>query len=380
MWMSVVKDFRGTIPLRVQALPDGTWCPTKTPIAQIMNTEDGFGELVTWFEPILLKCAFPSGCATNAFKIKQYLESKNLPLHRVHSFGYRGYNSIQDAIWGGSAWNIFLTGTDDFHTKQYTPNAKISSIMATAHKVTQQFDDELKGEYHAIDATIKAGKNIMAMVIDTYDPVNFINNYLLKITQYAKDKGVHVVFRPDSGNLLEQTKQIYNMIKENGFTNVSVIIGEGMDLEKMKEFDKWFITNGVPLTFVNYGIGAGFYKHIERDTTGLAMKTAYSNGSNRMKLVKSDPFKQSIPGTVNLIRNEDNEMVVEYTRDGLFVDIYNFDNRSQRPFKFEQSWDDVQRIAHEQIEKGYINQEKIIISPEIETHINEFKLKYWNEK
>ena len=33
LWMSVVKDFRGRIPLRVQALPDGTACPKGTPFA-----------------------------------------------------------------------------------------------------------------------------------------------------------------------------------------------------------------------------------------------------------------------------------------------------------------------------------------------------------
>ena len=189
MWYKIATELKGRIPLRVQALPDGTWVPKGTPFAQITNTEEGFGELVTWFEAVLLHSYFPSGCATEALAIRQYLEDMGLPLYRVHSFGFRGHHSLEDAYWASTAWNIFLTGTDDYHSKYHTPNAPIKSIPATAHKVIQQFDDEFEGFKRSIDMATKYESKMVALVIDTYDPERVINEMIGKLITYAKVKG-----------------------------------------------------------------------------------------------------------------------------------------------------------------------------------------------
>ena len=382
MWMRIVQEFNGKIPIRAQGVPDGTWVPKGSVFGQVENTEEGFGEVVTYFEPKLLRCAFASGCATRAYFISKYLKDKKLVNHRIHSFGLRGHVSDESSVFAGTAWNLFMTGTDDFHTKQYTPNAQIKSIMATAHKVMQQFDDEYEGALRVINQAKNTG--IVAIVIDTYDPINFIENYLVKLSKHAKEIGVHVVYRPDSGDLLQQTKQIYNISVNEGLDNISVIIGEGITPQKIEQYDKWFEENEIPLSFVFFGMGAGFYKDIERDTTGLAMKTAYSNGADRMKLVKGSPFKQSIPGNVGLFRNkETGEIYVDYGRDEnsdrtpLFVDIYHFNARSDRQETFVQNWDDVNKRVKIEIEKGYVNQKDIIISELIKSNIKKFQDKYW---
>jgi len=369
IWYDVATKLKGRIPLRVQALPDGTWVPKGTPFAQIGNTEDGYGELVTWFEGVLLHSYFPSGCATEAFKIRKYLEKKRLSLHRVHSFGFRGHQSLESAYWAGTAWNLFLTGTDDFHTKFHTPNAEISSIPATAHKVIQQFDDEFEGFIRAIDVGATYENKMVALVIDTYDPIRVIDEMAGKLITYAKNKGVHIVFRPDSGDLMDQAIKIWNRYKYAD--NWSMIIGEGMSLDKMIEYDNFLELAGYPLERMAYGIGAGFYKHIDRDYLGHAMKTAYSNGKDRMKLTSS--YKQSIPGNVNLIM-EDNLMTADYTRDGLYQDIYYFNARSDRQEIIRQDWDDIQKIALSNLGKEL--QENIVQSHLIQTNINTFKEKY----
>ena len=63
-----VKDL-----IKIQALSDGTWCPLNTPFAQVSNTKKGFGELVRWWEGVLLHAWFPSVCATRAFEIQRNL-------------------------------------------------------------------------------------------------------------------------------------------------------------------------------------------------------------------------------------------------------------------------------------------------------------------
>jgi len=319
LWERVVDECNGYIPIRIQTVPEGTWCPTGTPFAQIRNTVEGFGEMVTWFEAMFMHSYFPSACATQAFRMRKYLEQKKRQygygdsfMLRLHSFGFRGHKSLEDAYWAGSAWNLFLHGTDDFHTTVHTPKeANIVSISALAHKVTQQFDDELEGFKHAIKATADVGEKIVALVIDTYDAYRVINEYLIPLAKYAEELGVHIVIRPDSGDTWDQVVAAYRIISRHylPIKNVSAIIGENMDFENVKKADAYFEQHGVPLNFVSYGVGGGFYNYITRETQGWAMKTAFSNGKPRMKF-SENPIKRSIPGIVGLYRNEYGDLVV----------------------------------------------------------------------
>jgi len=375
MWMNVVDNLKGWIPLKVEALPDGSWVPQGTPFAQVTNTDENFGELVTWWEGIFLHSYFPSECATRALEMRRYLEKNNLPLHRLHSFGFRGHRSLEDAYWTTSAWNMFLTGTDDFHGQYHCPNAKLGSIPATAHKTIQQFDDEKQGFIHAIDQAKAKGHNIVALVIDTYDPVNFIHHIMRPVLEHAENLGMNVVLRPDSGDVLKQTEIIYGFVKFWDFKNVSMIIGEGMSFRKVREYDDYLRKNGIPLEFMNYGIGAGYYNDIERDTLGFAMKTAYSNGKDRMKLTVSNPYKQSIPGCVNIVK-ENNKMIVDYTRHGLYQTIYEMDEHSTRPKLIRQKWEEIRDLALAQD----TSQTVIILSGLVKENINGFRERYLHEK
>mgnify|MGYP001187648265 CR=1 FL=1 len=309
LFRRVVNECNGYAPIAVESVPEGTWCPAGTPFAQVYNTVEGFGELVTWWEGMFMHAYFPSGCATEAFHMRRYLEAKQEEhgadsgfLWRIHSFGFRGHRSLEDAYWAGTAWNLSLQGTDDFHTTHHTPQAVIGSIAALAHKVTQQYDDELACFMQAIDSTADAGEKIVALVIDTYDANRVIEKYLPELGRHARQKGVRIVMRPDSGDVLGQAIAIYRVAQANDLLDaVGVIIGEGMGFEQVKRYDATLEAEGVPLAFVAYGVGSGFYNHIDRDTYGWAMKTAYSNGKDRMKFAMV-ALKRSIPGRVRLVR------------------------------------------------------------------------------
>lgn len=362
LWMQVVNDLSGKPPLEIEAVPDGTYVPVGTPFAQIRNTVKGFGELVSWNEVVLLKPFFPSGCATRAMWMSHYLEGGNveksrLPLNRFHSFGFRGYPTMEAAYWGGTAWNLFLQGSDDFASSSWTPHAQIGSIAAEAHKVIQQFDVETDAYTWAIDSAKKHGQSIVAIVIDTYDPWRFISKYLVDVARYAKSKGIWVVFRPDSGDVISQAHAIWEQKARNGLDNVSVIIGEGMSFHQAREYDTTLYNANIPLSFVFYGVGAGFYKDIDRDYLGWSMKTAYSNGANRMKFAAS-AIKQSIPGVVDLLRDDNNDVYVELRPLGsegiasprlgnsLFKTVWGFDGEKEETNR--QTWDDVYAMAHRQ--------------------------------
>ncbi|MFC4101782.1 nicotinate phosphoribosyltransferase [Paenibacillus xanthanilyticus] len=380
----VVDECGGYAPLAVESLPEGTWCPAGTPFAQIRNTKEGFGELVTWWEGVLMHAYFPSACATEAFHMRRYLEEKREALGadesffwRFHSFGFRGHRSLEDAYWAGTAWNLSLQGTDDFHTTKHTPRANIGSIAALAHKVTQQYDDELQCFMHAIDSTADSGEAIVALVIDTYDANRVIDRYLPLLAERARERGVKIVLRPDSGDVLRQAIDIYKAAERHGaLTEVGVIIGEGMSFEQAKRYDQALEENGVPLAFVAYGIGSGFYNDLDRDTLGWAMKTAYSNGSDRMKF-SMDPLKRSIPGRVGIVMEQDTLTVLaheEMNGRGLYVTIYDYDGAAQQEMKplDETHWTDVRDRVRAQAAR----QERIQLSARIVHKMEQIAAKY----
>ena len=382
----VVKECHGYFPIEVQALPEGTWCPTGTPFAQVRNTVEGFGELVTWLEGIFLQSSFPCAVATEAFHLRQYLEDlkkgegfDDSIYSKIHSFGFRGHRSLEDAYWAGTAWNLFLFGTDDFHTKLHTPTAKVSSISALAHKVTQQYDDEYQGYIHTIDATAKAGESIVAIVIDTYDANRFIEEYLVKLALYASEKDVHIVIRPDSGDVLKQSVDVYRIVYKNKLTNVSVIIGESMSLQNVLRYDRFLKIKQVPLDFVSYGIGGGFYNHITRDTLGFAMKTAYSNGAPRMKF-GMDEIKRSIPDKVALIQiggkliAEREELAEDSILFELYEEVYRHHDTMDKPIVNYPNWEKTKAFALMNLNQEL--QERIILSDSIKELVKGFEEKY----
>jgi nicotinamide phosphoribosyltransferase len=386
IWERVVNELNGYVPIEIQILPEGTWCPVGTPFAQIRNTVEGFGEMVTWFEAVLMHSFFASAAATQAYRMRKYLEQKKRQydyddsfMLRFHSFGFRGHKSLEDAYWAGIAWNLFLSGTDDFHTAKHTPLAKIGSIAALAHKVTQQFDNELDGYKHCIKATSEAGEKILAIVIDTYDAYRFIDQYLTALAKYAADLGVHIVIRPDSGDTWEQVVRAYKAVSRHylPINNVSAIIGEGMDFENAKKADAYFEQHGVPLNFVSYGVGGGFYNYINRDTLGWAMKTAFSNGKDRMKF-SENPIKRSIPGKVAIVLNVNGDLVVEKEDSAVennYTTIYFHNDITVEPEINEYNalyWKEVQRVALEQ----NTTQDIIYLSSEIREEILGFQRTY----
>jgi len=386
LFEKVVNEYNGYFPICVQSLPEGTWCPAGTPFAQIRNTAKGFGELVTWLEGIVLQSSFPCSTATEAFHIRRYLEMLKEEkgyddsfLSRVHSFGFRGYQGgLESAYWGSTSWNMFLFGTDDLHSLIHTPNAKVSSISALAHKVTQQFDVEYDCYTHAIDETAKVGEKVVAIVIDTYDADRFIESYLVPLATYAEVKGVHLVIRPDSGDVQEQVVSVYKKVKKYGIENVSAIIGEGMSLHNMKRADFFFKMRSVPLTFVSYGIGGGFYNHITRDTHGFAMKTAYSNDAPRMKF-SMEPLKRSIPD-VMAIMMKDGVMIAEredMADMNLYEVIYyhNKNNVSMEPIIVIADWEETQERALSYLFHKDL-QENIALSKNIVDLVAEFEKIY----
>lgn len=376
MWYSIVDKLNGYLPIRVQFAPEGMWLPKGTPFCQIRNTIEGYGELPSWYEAMITHSYFSCGCATEAFHIRRYLDSKELPPNRVHNFGLRGNQNMVSAHYAGTGWNLFLTGTDDVPSLEYTLQAPMTTIPATAHKTMQQFDIEMNACKRAIDIGATYKQKTVAIVIDTYDPWRVIKHYIPELLAYAKERGVHIVFRPDSGDGIEQALAIWTMYGDN--KNWSVILGEKMSFEAMKKNDIRLEKMGFPLSRFFVGIGAGFYNHINRDTLGFSMKSAFSNGKPRMKVVKSDPFKQSIPGNVSITLNENMDIMVEIEDEndaGFYYNGYDYNGTTEHPVIEPKFWEHAYARAQHEITKPNLQQE-IVIGDKLQQLITKYKERY----
>jgi nicotinamide phosphoribosyltransferase len=149
-----------------------------------------------------------------------------------------------------------------------------------------------------------------------------------------------------------------------------------MSFDAAKEADIYLAEHGnVPANFCFYGIGAGFYKHFERDTHGWAMKTAFSNGKARMKVVRTNPFKQSIPGVVALTM-ENGEMIVHLDNhvDGgnLYQTVYYWTTGMNAPKVILDDWNATKAIVETQVD----TQKRIKLSTEVVALVEAIKDQY----
>jgi len=287
--------------IKIEALSDGTWCPRNTPFAQISNIKKGFGELVTWWEGVLLHAWFPSACATRAFEMRQYLDNNKFRSTKFHSFGFRGHQSMESAYWASRAWSLFLLGTDDFNVTE--SHLQASSIPALAHKVVQNWKVELDCYLEVVKRASEAGYKAISILIDTYSSKRFIDDYLAIVQDTAKKYDIIPIYRPDSGDVLSQVIKMYWKLIEWKYEpgkDFAFIIGDSVNFAQAKEYDNELKSQyNINPDILTWGIGAGFYKDLERDTLGWSMKTCYSNGRDTMKCTDVE-WKRSIPGKVSL--------------------------------------------------------------------------------
>jgi nicotinamide phosphoribosyltransferase len=226
------------------------------------------------------------------------------------------------------------------------------------------------------------------MVIDTYDAWQFIEKYMPEVISFALDNKVHLVLRPDSGNTLEQGIAILKYKSSNKIERLSCIIGDDMDFERVKYFDTELLKAGLNPNDMTYGIGSGYYNHIDRNLLGFSMKTAFSNKKPRMKFSASG--KTSLPGQVRLAYDEKGRMKVypynlskqnddERTTPNLYETVYFFDPLvpGNTPVikhpHYEETWNRAQTVLHE-IDK--YTQEKIVVSDEILKIMKDIKQNY----
>ncbi len=364
-WMHILEKHKGVLPLRIQAVREGSVLPIKNVVVQVENTDPAVPWLTSYIETALLRAVwYPTTVATLSWHVKQiirkYLEKTcenpevELPF-KLHDFGARGSTSYEAASLGGLAHLVNFQGTDTVSAllagrNYYGADMAGFSIPASEHSTMTAWGRARETEAYDNMLTQFGGKDkVFAVVSDSYDlfrAVKKIWGGILK--KKVIENGGTLVVRPDSGNpikvcvdVVESLGDIFGYrINTRGYkvlpSYIRVIQGDGVHALSIEAILQRLKKKGWSAENIAFGMGGALLQRdIHRDTMNWAMKAnaikfvGESEWQDVYKDPITDPGKKSKRGRQALvkevgayktIRNSDlgkgNNLLQEVWRDG----------------------------------------------------------------
>lgn len=329
-WRYIVDNYDGALPVEIEAVKEGSIVQTENVLLQIKNTDPKLFWLPGYLETSILRAIwYPVAVATNSYFCKKvilsYLRETGDPKtidFKLHDFGARGVSSFESAGVGGSAHLVNFKGTDTisgavFARDFYGADMAGFSIPAAEHSTITSWGKE--NEFKAYENMVEHfGDGTFACVIDSYDTLNAIGLWD-KLFDIVKNKGGHVVLRPDSGNPVAMAAAcIEKMMEIVGFSVNSLgyrvlpefarlIYGDGMNLQTIEDVLSELKMRKISADNIAFGMGGALLQHLDRDTLRFAMKVnAVSNDGITWREVSknpsSDPAKRSKSGRLALVK------------------------------------------------------------------------------
>ena len=360
-WEHILREHDGYLPLRIEAVKEGTVLPVKNALVQIINTDPKVPWLTSFLETALLRAVwYPTTVATLSWTVKQIIRGfldetcedpeAELPF-KLHDFGARGVSSGESAALGGVANMVNFMGSDTVgaigYARAYYDEAMPAfSIPAAEHSTITSWgrDNEIKAFANMLEQF--GGKDkILAVVSDSYDIYKATREYWGEtLKDQVEAMGGTLVVRPDSGDPRIVPVEVVEILGEafgyeinaKGYkvlpNCVRVIQGDGVNpdsirdiLQSLKDKD-WSAEN------IAFGMGGALLqKGVDRDTMKWAMK---ANATKRaddpvwydvFKDPVTDKGKVSKRGVQALVKTKDGfetvrrDSLVKFSRDLLEV-------------------------------------------------------------
>lgn len=205
----------GYLPIRISAVPEGSFVPYGVPSLIIYNTDPRFAWLTNYLETIL-SCYLWKPCtsATTARWYRKLLEeyaektggSKEFIDFQAHDFSFRGMSGPEDAAISGAAHLLFFKGTDtvpaiDLLEKYYAADATISligaSVPASEHSVMSMGTQLNERDTYQRFIKELYPTGIVSIVSDTWDYWNVLTNIVPSLKDDIMSRDGKTVLRPD---------------------------------------------------------------------------------------------------------------------------------------------------------------------------------------
>ena len=221
----------GKLPIKVNALPEGSLVDEKIPVFTVVNTKKQFywitNYLETWLSANLWKPMVSASIArtyrhiikefANKTGIAQSPEWKDFINWQGHDFSMRGMSGIYDARSTGVGHLTSFYGSDTLISAKYAQEMYgfglskdylyAASVPATEHSVmcvgsSVGVSNDGNGEFNLFKRLITETypDGIVSIVSDTWDYWKVVTDYTVKLKDTILKRNGKLVIRPDSGN------------------------------------------------------------------------------------------------------------------------------------------------------------------------------------
>ncbi|MGP9558202.1 nicotinate phosphoribosyltransferase [Psychrobacter sp. AOP7-A1-24] len=361
-WEHLIEKHDGYLPLRIQAVPEGSIVPVSNVVCQVINTDPEFYWLPSYIETALLRAIwYPSTVASVSHYckdiIRQALEksadnTESLPF-RLHDFGSRGASSQETVALGSLAHLVNFAGTDSMTALiaasrwyEMSDDMPAFSIPAAEHStMTAWGRDGETAAFHNMIEQFGGEDKAFSVVSDSYDLWNAIDNiWGDALKEEVKNMGGTLVIRPDSGEPTKVVREALERLAVKFGTTVNskgykvlpdyvrIIQGDGISPQSLSKIIDVVIKAGFSIENVTFGMGGGLLQQVNRDTMSWAMKSSAIRIDGAWKDIYKDPVtsrsKRSKKGRLALVKGDsgqlktvkENEM--NEPADNLLRDVY----------------------------------------------------------
>lgn len=338
-WQYLLEKHQGYLPLKIEAVPEGTVLPVGNVVCQITNTDPDFFWLVGYLETALLRTIwYPSTVASLSYlckkQIKQALIKSADDLSsldfQLHDFGARGASSLETVALGGLAHLVNFKGTDSVSAllaakRWYNVNEMPAfSIPAAEHSTITAWgkEREVDAYQNMVEQFAGEGK-LYSVVSDSYDLWNALEHiWGEQLKDMVIEKGGRLVIRPDSGNPIEIVCKTLEILAEKfgyrlnqkGYKvlpdYLRIIQGDGINPKSLPQILDAIMEKGFSVENVNFGMGGGLLQQVNRDTMSWAMKASAICINGQWQEIYKDPItsqsKRSKKGVLALVKSANN--------------------------------------------------------------------------
>lgn len=315
----------GYLPIKIKALPEGTFTDSNIPHMTFVNTVDGYAWLTLFLETYISKLAWQMPtAATIAHKFRQNAnewvtktDPTNLWLtdfmcHDFHSRGGNPFTSIAVGMGhalsnkGSDTLNV-IPAAEYYYDEEDMP---IFSVNASEHSVSTTKIFTVGEQQMIADWLFQFPTGILSIVSDTFDLWKLITEYLPANKESIMARDGKLVIRPDSGDPVDiicgtnkkisseeyksnanrdkpQNKGVIELlwdifggtINEQGYKvldpHIGAIYGDSINLERQIQIYERLAAKGFAATNVVLGVGSFTYVMLTRDSAGYAAKGSW---------------------------------------------------------------------------------------------------------
>ncbi|MBU2327237.1 MAG: nicotinate phosphoribosyltransferase [Alphaproteobacteria bacterium] len=317
-WEHILNAHGGMLPLKIEALAEGSAIRRGVPVMQVVNTDPRVPWLTSYMETALLRAVwYPSTVATTAWRLRMAIQPfldrttddpMGLQPSRISDYGCRSTSSVEQSAIGGAAHLVHFDSSDSLPAilqarRFYNASMPARSIPAAEHGTIIAWGQtqETEAYSHLIDNFASFGG--YSVVSDSFDLHNAVSEIWGKTLQTkVRASGGVLVVRPDSGDPIETPIQVVaqlayaygTRLNGKGFKvidgNVRVLQSDGVSLQDIQMILGRLEGMGFSAENISFGMGSGLLHKINRDTLSFTMRTsAVQDGNEQWRPVVRRP-------------------------------------------------------------------------------------------